>query len=230
MHRKRRFYCNYIFYKLTQQWYELDAIKKELALKDLSQIYKEYELALTINTYSTVGIRKECDFMFWRIADNLEIFEKMSSELSKTLIGKYISCSYSFLSMTKFSQYVKKHEALNRDKRTIKIRPSRKKYLFIYPFVKKAEWYQLELDDRKKMMHEHISAGSLFPSIKINTTYSFGIDDQDQVVGFETNYPEDFLDLVESMRSHKSRIYTERDTPILTCIFKNIEDLVKILN
>ena len=36
--------------------------------------------------------------------------------------------------------------------------------------------------------------------MKLNTTYSFGLDDQDFVVAFETEEPKDFLDLVMKLR------------------------------
>ena len=53
---------------------------------------------------------------------------------------------------------------------------------------------------------------------------------KEQVVSFETDYPEDFLDLVEEMRSQKARAYTERDVPIITCIHKKINEIIKILS
>ena len=77
-------------------------------------------------------------------------------------------------------------------------------------------------------MYEHINTGHKYPSVSINTSYSFGIDDQEQMVSFETNYPEDFLDLVEEMRSQKARMYTEKDTPIITCIYNEFIDLIKL--
>ena len=46
------------------------------------------------------------------------------------------------------------------------------------------------------MMDAHIRVGNKYPSVKLNTTYSFGLDDQDFVVAFETEEPKDFLDLV----------------------------------
>ena len=36
------------------------------------------------------------------------------------------------------------------------------------------------------MMDEHITIGHKYPSVKLNTTYSFGLDDQEFVVAFET--------------------------------------------
>ena len=37
--------------------------------------------------------------------------------------------------------------------------------------------------------------GNKYPTVKLNTTYSFGVDDQDFVVAFEGDYPEDFVEL-----------------------------------
>ena len=61
----------------------------------------------------------------------------------------------------------------------------------------------------------------------MNTTYSFGIDDQEFVVAFETDHPEDFLDLVMELRETKSSLFTLRDTPIFTCI---AGDATSVLN
>jgi len=38
------------------------------------------------------------------------------------------------------------------------------------------------------------------------------------VVAFETNYPEDFLDLVEQLRGTEISAYTLKDYPIFTCV------------
>jgi len=54
--------------------------------------------------------------------------------------------------------------------------------------------------------------------VKINTTYSFGIDDQEFVVAFETNFPEDFLHLVEALRDTEISLYTLKDFPIFSCV------------
>ena len=51
-------------------------------------------------------------------------------------------------------------------------------------------------DQRQEMMDEHIRIGTKYRSVKLHTTYSFGLDDQEFVVAFETDHPADFLDLV----------------------------------
>ena len=54
--------------------------------------------------------------------------------------------------------------------------------------------------------------------MKLNTTYSFGLDDQEWVVAFETNFPEDFLDLVQQLRETEISLYTLKDYPIFSCV------------
>ena len=118
--------------------------------------------------------------------------------------------------MTKRSQYEDRLDPTTREK--LKVKPGRAKYLFIYPFVKTRAWYLLPFEERQKMMDAHIEIGHRFPTVKLNTTYSFGLDDQEFVVAFETDSPEDFLDLVMALRETRSSEFTLRDTPIFSCI------------
>ncbi len=66
-------------------------------------------------------------------------------------------------------------------------------------------------------MDEHIAIGHRYHGIRINTTYSYGLDDQEFVVAFEGDDPGEFLALVRELRESESSAYTERDTPMFTC-------------
>ena len=90
-------------------------------------------------------------------------------------------------------------------------------YLVVYPFVKTDGWYQLSREERQGMMTQHFTIGHKYPGVHINTTYSFGLDDQDHVVSFNVTDLGEFLELVMEMRESSARPYTERDTPIFTC-------------
>jgi chlorite dismutase len=92
--------------------------------------------------------------------------------------------------------------------------------------VKTRAWYLLPMSDRQTLMDGHIRIGNKYPSVKLNTTYSFGLDDQDFVVAFETDAPKDFLDLVMELRETESSKYTQRDTPIFTCVQMPIESVL----
>ena len=79
------------------------------------------------------------------------------------------------------------------------------------------------------MMNDHFKIGHKYPSVKINTTYSFGLDDQEFVVGFETNNAGDFLDLVMDLRTVEGSLYTLKDTPIFTCIHRPLDEALDSL-
>jgi chlorite dismutase len=67
-------------------------------------------------------------------------------------------------------------------------------------------------------MVEHFAIGHRYPQVKINTAYSFGLDDQEFVVAFESDDPAAFLDLVTDLRESQASRYTERETPIFSCV------------
>jgi chlorite dismutase len=83
------------------------------------------------------------------------------------------------------------------------------------------------MEDRKRMMNEHIRVGLTYPNVSLNTTYSYGLDDQEFVVAFETDEIADFLDLVQELRSTEASMYTLRDTPMFTCIFQSMTDILE---
>ena len=130
-------------------------------------------------------------------------------------LARWATIPYSYLSMTKKSPY---SEAEARPE----ICTSRRKYLFLYPMVKKREWYSLPDEERQRIMRSHIEVGRRHPEITINTSYSFGIDDQEFVVAFEGDDPGEFLDLVQELRPTEASAYTERETPIFTCVAMSV--------
>ncbi|MEP0824200.1 MAG: chlorite dismutase family protein, partial [Nitrososphaera sp.] len=103
------------------------------------------------------------------------------------------------------------------------------KYCIVYPFVKSREWYLLPFEERKKMMEEHIMVGRKFPQVRLNTTYSFGLDDQDFMLAFETPDLMAFLELIMQLRETNVSKYVVRDTPMIVCVYKGVEDIIKSL-
>ena len=109
-------------------------------------------------------------------------------------------------------------------------RAFRGKYLFVYPFVKTREWYALPADERWRIMQDHIQVGREYPSVDNHTTYSFGLDDQEFVVAFDTDDAGAFLDLVQRLRTTEASAYTLRDTPSFTCIATSVERALSALD
>ncbi|HEY8489416.1 MAG TPA: chlorite dismutase family protein [Dehalococcoidia bacterium] len=212
----RRQIVKFTFFKVDPAWRRLPPDERAAAKDDLCAAVEAFGDRLLIKSYSTVGTRGDADFLLWQIGDRLDDVQQFTSALLSTAMGPYLSIPYSYLAMTRKSVYVSPEEEA-RETRLI-IRPTDSRYLFVYPFVKTRPWYLLPLEKRQELMNEHIRIGRKYPSVKLNTTYSFGLDDQEFVVAFETDEPADFLDLVMELRETESSLYTLRDTPIFSCI------------
>jgi chlorite dismutase len=228
-----RQYIRYLFYKVRPSWREAcTAEQRALLLDELIEVLDHFKQRMAVlRAYSTLGTRGDADFLLWMVSERLEDFQELQSAVLKTRLGVYLETPYSYLAMTRRSQYVDKHvhEDGEGEGRRTRIRPTDRKYLFVYPMVKKRPWYRLGQAERQRAMDEHIRVGHEFPRVKINTSYSFGLDDQEFVVAFETDYPGDFLDLVERLRGGEASAYTERETPIFTCVAGSFGEVLGLI-
>jgi len=225
-----RQYIRYLFYKARPSWRLLGAEERAVARAELLAAIEPFvERLAVLRAYSTLSTRADCDFLLWSVSERLEDFQELQAAVLNTAMGAHLDTPYSYLAMTKRSQYVDRHEHADQEGRRTRIRPTGRRYLFVYPMVKKRPWYRLSLEERQRAMDEHIRVGHEFPRVKINTSYSFGLDDQEFVVAFETDYPSDFLDLVERLRGGEASAYTERETPIFTCVAGSIAEVVEML-
>jgi chlorite dismutase len=223
-----RQYVNFVFYRVDPSWRRLPQHEREVGKKEFKAVVEEFAPQMLILPYTLVGIRADADLMLWRISSDLDIFQKMSSKLLLTGLGAYLTPSYSYLAMTKRSVYVDKLDPDHPADRT-RVVPGKSKYLFVYPFVKTRDWYHMTQAARQGMMDEHIEVGTKYRSVKLNTTYSFGLDDQEFVVAFETDKPGDFLDLVMELRGTEATRFTLRDTPTFTCLARSLDEALDTL-
>ncbi len=214
----QRQFVNFLFLKLDPAFRRLDAAAKASVREEFTAAASDVPAGMMCLSYSTAGLKADSDLLLWRISSSADDFQSHTRRLNKTVLGGYLQTPWSFLSMTKRSMYIDKLDPFHTAESRTHIIPGKRKYLFVYPFVKTRDWYLLPLERRQEIMNVHIKAGNDYPSVKLNTTYSFGLDDQDFVVAFETDKPEDFLDLVMKLRETDSSKYTQRDTPIFTCV------------
>lgn len=228
MEEARRQFVNFAFFKVFPEWRELSEKERQQGKDEFAAVVERFSERMTILPYTLTGIRGDCDFLLWRISYTLEHFKEMQSELYGTALGPYLHTPYYYLSMTRRSIYLDPIHPSHDEDRT-RIIPGKKPYLFVYPFVKTREWYALSKEKRQKMMDEHITIGNRYPSVRLNTTYSYGLDDQEFVLAFETHKPEDFLDLVMELREAEASRYTKKDTPTFTCIASPIREALDSL-
>jgi len=222
-------YVKYDFYKVDPLWRRLAPQERAEAREEFIATLDEFSSALETRSYSLVGVRGDCDLLLWKIGNSLEVHQALAGQLNRTRLGAYLSLPYSFLALTRRSQYVGRHRHPGQEGTRLTLQPQEAPYLIVYPFVKTRDWYQLPVEERQQMMNQHFAVGHKYPSVKINTSYSFGLDDQEFIVAFTTDKLEDFLNLVMELRETPASRYTLRDTPIFTCVAKGVREALEDL-
>jgi chlorite dismutase len=210
-----RTYAKFTFFKLDPAWQRRDPEARAQDKREFLAACEDFAQDRRLRAYSTVGTRGDVDLMLLAQSPALDDIHTFHVVLAQSGLAKWAHIPHSYLAMTKRSPYSDSE-----------VRPeictSERKYLFVYPFEKRRDWYRLPLEERRRIMADHIEIGRRYPEITINTAYSFGLDDQEFVVSFEADDPDRFLDLVQELRGSESSSYTLRDTPIFTCISMSI--------
>jgi chlorite dismutase len=210
-----RHFVKYTFLQVDPAWRRLPDAQRASDKREFVAACEDFSEDHLLRAFSLVGTRGDADLMLLAQAQNLERIHEFHVVLAQSGLMKWCSVPYSFLAMTKPSEYSEESR--------LEVRPAHGRYLFVYPFVKTRAWYALPAQERYRIMQEHIRIGREVPSVELNTSYSFGLDDQEFVVAFETDNPADFLDLVQRLRTTESSAYTLRDTPTFTCVSCSVE-------
>ena len=178
------------------------------------------------HAYSTIGLRAEGDLLLWRMADRVEDLEETAAELLASGVGRWMRPALSMIGLTRPSQYTKRP---TRQEQSL-FDGERSRYLVVYPFVKSTEWYLTPADERQQVMRGHMKVGHAYPQVRQLLAYSFGLDDQEFIVAYETDDLVAFQDLVRDLRATESRRSTVRDTPIVTGIHRPLSEILALLS
>ncbi|NLX08192.1 MAG: nitrite reductase small subunit NirD [Chloroflexi bacterium] len=219
----------YTFYKLDEIFLRLPEEKQRQAKLDFIDTVRTFNRRMLLRSYTLVGLRADVDFLLWEVAEEVEAFQELETAIRSTALGPYLRVTRSFLSGTRRSIYdisLPEDQGQPREEERIRIEPSDSRYLFVYPFIKTRAWYMLSQEERQEMITEHIRVGRKYPDIRLNTTYSYGIDDQEFVVAFEGDNPHDFIDLVAELRHTQASLYTQADTPMHICIAMPLPEMM----
>jgi chlorite dismutase len=217
-----RHFVKYTFVKLDPAWRRLDAETRAAHKREFLAACEDFADGHLLQSFSLIGTRGDAELLLIAEAENLDRIHEFHVVLAQSGLMKWAQIPYSFLGMRKSSEY-------SEDERFIP-RKFKGKYVFVYPFVKSREWYALPGEERWKIMQEHIAVGREYPGVDNHTTYSFGLDDQEFVVAFDTDDVGMFLDLVQRLRTTAASRYTVRDTPSFTCIAASLPRALNALD
>jgi chlorite dismutase len=161
----------------------------------------------------------------WQLAGSVDALEEESARLLRSGLGRWMIVRESFTGLISDSQYVVRPTTQEQSL----FEGDRARYLIVYPFTKTTDWYLTSREVRQGSMNEHMRVGHTYPQVRQLLAYSFGLDDQDFVVAYETDELPAFSALVRDLRATESRRSTLRDTPILLGIHRPAAEIVELL-
>jgi chlorite dismutase len=217
-----RHFVKYTFLQVDPAWRRLPAAERAEGKREFIAACEDFGVDHLLQSFSLIGTRGDCDLMLVAEAENLDRIHEFHVVLAQSGLMKWSRIAHSFLGLRKTSEYSDEERQIPR--------PFRGRYLFVYPFVKTRAWYGMPADERWRIMQDHIRVGREYPTVDNHTTYSFGLDDQEFVVAFDTDDAGAFLDLVQRLRTTEASAYTLRDTPSFTCINVSLERAVSALD
>ena len=210
--------------RLDPAWRRLPAEERRDSVVALDNLLKEAGDVRTF-TYSSVGLQPGMDILIWSLGPSLEAIEERAAAILRTGLGAWTLVGESLIGIIRPSQYVKKPTAQEQSL----FAGERAKYLIVYPFTKNTDWYLQDAATRQTVMNEHMKIGHKYQQVSQLLAYSFGIDDMDFIVAYETDDLTAFMELVRELRATESRRSTVRDTPILTAVHRPIGDIGRLL-
>lgn len=212
--------------RLDPAWRRRGAVERRADIGDFCAAAARTEERLMQHSYSTVGLRAEGDLLLWRMSESIEAVEETAADLLSAGIGRWMTPAISMIGLTRPSQYVKRPTTQEQSL----FSGERSKYLVVYPFTKSVEWYLASAEERQEVMKGHMRVGHRYPQVRQLLAYSFGLDDQEFIVAYETDELIAFQDLVRELRETESRRSTVRDTPIITGIHRPLGDILGLLS
>jgi chlorite dismutase len=218
-------YHHYLFFTAASEFYQLPVGEQKEVKEEFKKLLSDIH-GLIIVSYVALGFKKGTTFMLWcRAKDPAEVSE-MLPELFRTKLGKYLTIGYSYFGIVRNSEYSGR---TGKPEQVMQNYEDRLPYFILYPFTKTHEWHALDAENRRSIMGQHIKIGVGHPDIRQCLLYSYGVDDHEFIVSYETKTLEEFQDLVIEMRRTLGRKYTLIDTPTFTCIYKSLPDFIEWL-
>src|SRR6184192_2021931 len=98
---EKRQVVRFAFYKLDSAWRRLSAERQASSKIEFGEIIESFAGRLLLRPYGLVGIRGDCDFLLWQVAENLDALVALQTALNRTDLGAYLASPYSYVAMTR---------------------------------------------------------------------------------------------------------------------------------
>src|SRR2546421_1979033 len=97
---ERRQVVRFAFYKLDSAWRRLPAERQASAKLEFGETIESFAGRLLLRPYGLVGIRGDCDFLLWQVAEDPDSLVALPTALNRTDLRAHLAGPYSYPAMT----------------------------------------------------------------------------------------------------------------------------------
>ncbi len=217
-------YVNFMFFRVDPEWRRLDHETKSALRTEFQEVYEQFREDFVLFSYSLVGFDSKADLMIWRIGRSMDKIQEMTAKLYRTRLGSYLETADSYMAVTRKMMFISEGE-----EDRYHVSAGKHNYHFLYPCAKQKDWYEKPAEERDALVEENFMVGKRFPNIRIHLTHAFGFSDQEYLISFETDEPNDFLAMAEELRQTPASKFTLRGLPIYTCRKRSLMECLEAL-
>src|SRR5216683_2195991 len=124
-----RQYIRYLFYKARPTWGLAPHADRAAARAELLAALEPFAERLPVlRAYSTLGTRGDADVVLWMVSERLEDFQDLHAAVLSSTMGAHLDTAYSYLAMTRRSQYIDRHVHAEQEGRRTRVKPTGRKY------------------------------------------------------------------------------------------------------
>ncbi|MUV36459.1 putative heme-dependent peroxidase [Lentibacillus sp. JNUCC-1] len=194
-----------------EKWEHASETTREKALHELRALLDQWQVVEdqkqgSHKLYSIVG--QKADLLFMVLRPEMKDLNQLENALNKTAFAHFTKPAYSFVSIIEKSSYTKPEtDPYQNPDMVKKLFPTipNEDYICFYPMSKlRAEnhnWYQLEKEERGRMMFDHIKTAKPFTeNVKRIITGAMGLDDYEWGVSLFCDDPLHFKKLIYDTR------------------------------
>jgi len=175
-------------------------------------------------SYSTAGMRADCDLLLWIAAGSAEALQASQAALRRTQLGRRMKPFWQAIGVHREAEFSKSHVP------AFFAGEAPRRWLCTYPFVRTPEWYLLSPNRRRELLIEHGRMGREYPDVRANTVSAFGLGDYEWLLAFECDNLVQIVDLIRHLRGAEARLYTKNELPFITGIRKPLAEILADLS
>ncbi|MFH1618646.1 MAG: chlorite dismutase family protein [bacterium] len=220
-------YASFFFLKLNPAFRMLMSNERITAKQEFENAVAVCQDKIFLRTYSLMGLRSECDMLFWRISPDLDGLQESSARMFSAGVGKHLIATHSFL-----GTYHLPDSAARRETECGCVPKGlfgRFRFLLLHPVLRSHTWYELSEAERQRLMAERSTVLARHPGVQEHFFSSYGLDDHELIVVREAEKLADLASASRELREQRIKNFSRCDTPVMLCIGRDLRDIMDAL-